>query len=213
MRLVIDWDGTVTVSDTMDLFVRVFGDAVLVYRFSDAFIDDSKPLPVTLQHVVESEMATIKTPLDEVVDWLLENVELRPGFIELAKRERPLLLSSNLRQLIEPLLDHFGIEADLLANEMESPAGASTSTERSARSAASAASARSCRRARWSMSVTATPIAARRSPPHVSSPAVAWRAISTRSALHTSPSVIFIKSPRRSNARPERAAQPRPPGG
>jgi len=120
MRLVIDWDGTVTVSDTMDLIVREFGDADLVDRFSDAFIDDSKPLPVTLQHVVESELATIKTPLDEVVDWLLENVELRPGFLELAERERPLLLSSNLRQLIQPLLDHFGIEADLLANELVS---------------------------------------------------------------------------------------------
>src|ERR1035437_2411541 len=104
MRLVIDWDGTVTVADTMDLIVREFGDAELVDRFSDAFIDDSKPLPVTLQHVVESEMATITTPLEDVVEWLIEHVELRPGFVELAKRERPLLLSSNLRQLIPPLL-------------------------------------------------------------------------------------------------------------
>jgi len=63
MRLVIDWDGTVTAADTMDLIVREFGDAELVDRFSDAFIDDSKPLPVTLQHVIESEMATITTPL------------------------------------------------------------------------------------------------------------------------------------------------------
>jgi len=120
MRLVIDWDGTVTVADTMDLIVREFGDAELVDRFSDAFIDDSTPLPVTLQHVVESEMATITTPLDQVVEWLLEHVELRPGFVELAKRERLLLLSSNIRQLIEPLLEHFGIEADLLANELVS---------------------------------------------------------------------------------------------
>jgi len=37
-----------------------------------------------------------------------------------AKRERPLLLSSNIRQLIEPLLEHFGVEADLLANELVS---------------------------------------------------------------------------------------------
>jgi 2-hydroxy-3-keto-5-methylthiopentenyl-1-phosphate phosphatase len=118
MRLVIDWDGTVTASDTMDLIVREFGDAELVDRFSDAFIDDSKPLPVTLQYVVESEMATITTPLAEVVDWLVEKVELRPGFVELARRERPLLLSSNVRQLIQPVLEHFDIEADLLANEL-----------------------------------------------------------------------------------------------
>ena len=75
---------------------------------------------MTLQHVIESEMATITTPLEEVIDWLIEHVELRPGFVELAKRERPLLLSSNIRQLIEPLLEHFGVEADLLANELVS---------------------------------------------------------------------------------------------
>jgi 2-hydroxy-3-keto-5-methylthiopentenyl-1-phosphate phosphatase len=118
MRLVLDWDGTVTVADSMDLIVREFGDADLVDRYSDAFIDDSKPLPVTLQHVIETELATIKTPLDEVVAWLLEKVELRPGFLDLVERERPLLLSSNLRQLIEPVLAHYGVEADLIANEL-----------------------------------------------------------------------------------------------
>jgi 2-hydroxy-3-keto-5-methylthiopentenyl-1-phosphate phosphatase len=118
MRLVLDWDGTVTVGDTMDMIVREFGDAGLVDRFSDAFVDDSGPLPVTLQHVIESELASVTAPLDEVVAWLLEHVELRPGFIELAERERPLLLSSNLRQLIEPVLAHFGVELELIANEL-----------------------------------------------------------------------------------------------
>jgi 2-hydroxy-3-keto-5-methylthiopentenyl-1-phosphate phosphatase len=118
MQLVLDWDGTVTVADTMDLIVREFGDAELVDNFSDSFVDDSQPLPVTLQHVIESELATVATPLEEVVAWLLERVELRSGFAELAKRERLILLSSNVRQLIEPVLDHFGVEADLVANEL-----------------------------------------------------------------------------------------------
>ncbi|MGD0273188.1 MAG: haloacid dehalogenase-like hydrolase [Gaiellaceae bacterium] len=120
MRLVLDWDGTVTVGDTMDLIVREFGDADLVDRYADAYIDDSKPLAVTLQHVIETELATVKTPLDEVVAWLLGKVELRPGFLELAECERPLLLSSNLRQLIEPVLEHYGVEAELIANELVS---------------------------------------------------------------------------------------------
>jgi 2-hydroxy-3-keto-5-methylthiopentenyl-1-phosphate phosphatase len=118
MRLVLDWDGTVTVADTMDMIVREFGDAALVDRFSDAFIDDGGPLPVTLQYVIESELGTVTAPLGDVVDWLLDKVELRPGFLELAERERPLLLSSNLRQLIEPVLAHFGVEAELIANEL-----------------------------------------------------------------------------------------------
>jgi len=123
MRLVIDWDGTVTVADTMDLVVRQFGDASLVDRFSDAFIDDSGPLPVTLEYVVESELGTVQAPLDEVVPWLLERVELRPGFLELAERYRPLVLSSNARELIEPVLEHFGIEVELIANKLTSADG------------------------------------------------------------------------------------------
>lgn len=117
-RLVLDWDGTVTVADTMDLIVREFGDAALVDRFSDSYVDESQPLSVTLQHVIESELATVAAPLEEVVDWLLERVELRQGFVELAKSEPVLLLSSNLRQLIEPVLEHFEIEAELIANEL-----------------------------------------------------------------------------------------------
>ncbi len=119
-RLVLDWDGTVTVADTMDLIVREFGDAALVDRFSDTYVDESQPLSVTLQHVIESELATVAVPLPEVVDWLLERVELRAGFVELAKREPVLLLSSNLRQLIEPVLDRYDIEAELIANELVS---------------------------------------------------------------------------------------------
>ena len=116
----LDWDGTITVADTMDLIVREFGDADLVDRYSDAFIDDSQALPVTLQHVIESELATVKAPLDEVVAWLLDKVELRAGFLDLVERERPLLLSSNLRQLIEPVLERHGVEAELIANELVS---------------------------------------------------------------------------------------------
>ena len=123
MQLVIDWDGTVTVADTMDMVVRKFGDAALVDRYSDAFIDDSGPLPVTLEHVVSSELATIKAPIEEVVPWLLEHIELRAGFAELVKRHRPLVLSSNVGGLIEPVLAHFGIEVDLVANELISADG------------------------------------------------------------------------------------------
>jgi 2-hydroxy-3-keto-5-methylthiopentenyl-1-phosphate phosphatase len=123
MRLVIDWDGTVTVADTMDLVVRRFGDAALVDRFADAFIDDSGPLPVTLKHVAESELETVTAPLEEVVPWLLERVELRPGFLEVAERYHPLVLSANARELIEPVLAHFGIEVDVIANDLISADG------------------------------------------------------------------------------------------
>jgi 2-hydroxy-3-keto-5-methylthiopentenyl-1-phosphate phosphatase len=123
VRVVIDWDGTATVADTMDLVVREFGDASLVDRFSDSFIDDSGPLPVTLEHVVTSELATIRTPINEVVPWLLEQVELRDGLTELVERYHPLVLSSNARELIEPVLDHFGLEVELIANELRSADG------------------------------------------------------------------------------------------
>jgi 2-hydroxy-3-keto-5-methylthiopentenyl-1-phosphate phosphatase len=81
MRLVLDWDGTATVADTM-------------------------------------ELATVRRPLSSVISWLLETVKLRRGLRELVEAQQPLVLSSNVRELIEPVLARYGIEVELIANEL-----------------------------------------------------------------------------------------------
>jgi len=53
-----------------------------------------------------------------VVGWLVDHVELRPGFHELADAHRPTIVSSNFRQLIGPILEREGLELEVRANEI-----------------------------------------------------------------------------------------------
>ncbi len=115
MTLILDWDGTVTVDDTLILALREFGDWQ-VYLDAAAALRRGE---ITLHEEIRRDAESITTPIEEVVGWLRENLELRPGFHELADRYRPLIVSSNFRQLIEPILEREGVELELRANEVE----------------------------------------------------------------------------------------------
>ena len=113
MYLILDWDGTVTVRDTLWMLLERFGDREVFERMQRA-------LGSTLSHreVMEAEMATITVPLEEAVAFLLEHAEVRPGFAELARRFRPLVLSSGFHETIEPLLAREGVDVQLVANRI-----------------------------------------------------------------------------------------------
>ncbi|MDX6515894.1 MAG: 2-hydroxy-3-keto-5-methylthiopentenyl-phosphate phosphatase [Gaiellaceae bacterium] len=114
MRLILDWDGTSTLDDTMDALVREFGSTELLEVHLDRRPD------LTLHQIIEDELGSIRVPLAEAQRWLVENVRLRPGFHELVAAHRPLLLSSNVRQLIEPVLEREGLAGlELIANDLE----------------------------------------------------------------------------------------------
>jgi 2-hydroxy-3-keto-5-methylthiopentenyl-1-phosphate phosphatase len=74
---------------------------------------------LTLNEVIALEFESVRAPLGEVVDWMRENVRVRPGFAELALEHRPLIVSSGFRELIEPILEREGIELDLVANRLD----------------------------------------------------------------------------------------------
>ncbi|MGZ4359008.1 MAG: hypothetical protein ACXVZW_04390, partial [Gaiellaceae bacterium] len=78
MRLVLDWDGTATVTDTMDMLVRSFGDGSVVDAWAER-IASSPDHSVSLATVIAEELATVLRPLSAVISWLLETVELRRG--------------------------------------------------------------------------------------------------------------------------------------
>ena len=113
MRLFVDWDGTVTVQDSLVQVIHQFGDPAIL-----AELEPRVGVDVTLHEEIALEFAAITTPLDEAVAWVLERVEVRPGLAELAEL-RPTIVSAGFRQLIEPVLEREGIELDLLANEVE----------------------------------------------------------------------------------------------
>jgi 2-hydroxy-3-keto-5-methylthiopentenyl-1-phosphate phosphatase len=116
IRLVLDWDGTVTERDTLDLVLQEFGDPE-IYARVEAELGET----LTLDEVIAQEFATVTAPLDEVAEWLTERAQIRPGFAELARRHRPLVVSSGFHELIEPLLEREGLlaEVELRANRVE----------------------------------------------------------------------------------------------
>jgi 2-hydroxy-3-keto-5-methylthiopentenyl-1-phosphate phosphatase len=120
-RIVLDWDGTVTERDTLDLVLQEFGDPEVYER-----VESALGRTMTLNDVISEEFATVTAPLDEVVSWLLEHVRIRPGFAELARAYRPLIVSSGFQELIEPVLEREGLldDVELRANNVEArPAG------------------------------------------------------------------------------------------
>lgn len=113
-RLVVDWDGTVTEVDGLHLVLLEFGD-VGIYEEAERRLG----VDLTLHEVIALEFGTIRAPLDEVVAWVRANVRVRPGFDELARKRRPLILSSGFRELIQPVLEREGIELEVVANRLD----------------------------------------------------------------------------------------------
>jgi 2-hydroxy-3-keto-5-methylthiopentenyl-1-phosphate phosphatase len=114
MRLVLDWDGTVTEVDSLHLVLERFGD-VDVYRR----VEDDLGRSLTLHEVIAVEFETVRAPLAEVVEFLLDVVRIRPGFRELVAQHRPVVVSAGFHELIEPVLAREGVEVELLANRVE----------------------------------------------------------------------------------------------
>ena len=117
MRLVLDFDGTVTERDTLDLVLEECGQAD-VYERAEAELEAGR---MTLNAVIAAEFATVTASLDEVIAYLIEHARFRPGFAELARARRPLIVSSGFHELIEPLLEREGVldAVELRANRVE----------------------------------------------------------------------------------------------
>lgn len=113
-QIVVDWDGTVTEVDGLHLVLLEFGDERI---FDEA--EERLGRDLTLHEVIALEFTTVRAPLDEVVAWVQENVRVRPGFVELAREHRPLVVSSGFHELIHPVLEREGLELDVRANRVD----------------------------------------------------------------------------------------------
>jgi 2-hydroxy-3-keto-5-methylthiopentenyl-1-phosphate phosphatase len=118
--IVVDFDGTVTQEDLLDTIASRFGDPE-VYREVDEGLDEGR---LTLREVITREYEPVRRPLEEIVAWELENVSIRPGFrelVQLAKSEgwRFVIVSSGFHELIEPILEHEGVDVELHANRVD----------------------------------------------------------------------------------------------
>jgi 2-hydroxy-3-keto-5-methylthiopentenyl-1-phosphate phosphatase len=110
--IVVDWDGTATVEDTLIKAMEVFGDW---QRYLDAAAA-LKRGEITLHEEIRRDAEGITAPLEDVQRWVVDTIELRPGFIEFAHKHRPVIVSSNFRQLIEPVLAREELDLEVRAN-------------------------------------------------------------------------------------------------
>jgi 2-hydroxy-3-keto-5-methylthiopentenyl-1-phosphate phosphatase len=119
VKVVLDWDGTVTETDGLHQVLLEFGDE----RIYDA-AEDQLGRELTLHEVIALEFASVRAPLDEVAEWVRANVGVRDGFAAFAHEHRPLIVSSGFHELIRPVLAREGVELDVRANRIEpSPQG------------------------------------------------------------------------------------------
>jgi 2,3-diketo-5-methylthio-1-phosphopentane phosphatase len=122
--LVVDFDGTVTEIDLLDTIASRFGDPVVYQEVEDGLDEGRMPL----REVITREFAPVRKPLQEIVDWELENVRIRPGFhrlVELAEERgwRFHIVSSGFHELIEPILEREGVDVELHANRVDPDPG------------------------------------------------------------------------------------------
>jgi 2-hydroxy-3-keto-5-methylthiopentenyl-1-phosphate phosphatase len=113
VKLVLDWDGTVTEQDTLELVMESFGD-IPTYRSTGVLMGAA----LTHDQALARSFATVRAPLEAVVEHLLSEVRIRPGFPELVERYRPLLVSSGFRELIVPILEREHLDVEVLANSV-----------------------------------------------------------------------------------------------
>ncbi len=112
MQLVLDWDGTITVRDSLVAAIHALGDPS-VY---DGGIQQNFD---SYGEALAAEVATLRVSADEAAAWAVENVEVSPGFHELAERYEPIIVSSGLPQLILPVLQREGVELEVRSNDAE----------------------------------------------------------------------------------------------
>ena len=114
MTVVLDWDGTVTEEDSLNMVLERFGDPH-VYAEAERALGRGW----SLRQVMDHEFSGLTVPLDEVVGWLLEHVRVRRGFREFAREFDPVILSSSFVETIEPVLAREGVDVEVVANNVD----------------------------------------------------------------------------------------------
>lgn len=118
--LVLDFDGTITEADLLDVVASTFGDPEVYREVEEGLVAGRLPL----REVITREFRPVTKPVNEVVAWAIENVRVRPGLRELvalaqARGWQVLVISSGFHELIEPILAHEGVEVELHANRLD----------------------------------------------------------------------------------------------
>ena len=114
MRIVLDWDGTVTEVDALNELITQLGDGT-IFDYTNRVLGRA----LSLHEVIELEMRTLRIPIDEAAAWACEHVTVRRGFAEFAREFEPVILSAGFVELIDPVLEREGVQLEVLANRID----------------------------------------------------------------------------------------------
>lgn len=119
-----DFDGTITLRDSNDALVDRYIGATRREAYDRLFAEGHG----TLWEVLDTSMQACEVPLERAVAFLLESVELDPGFVAFqafCEREGlPLaILSAGLLEVIEAFMARAGLTLPITANQAHHPPG------------------------------------------------------------------------------------------
>lgn len=117
--LVIDFDGTLCVQDAVDDISDHFDPAG--FAAAATAFDAGE---ISLNTCLERQMAGIDRPLDELLAYMLEAIDLRDGVPELlawcaTHDVEPVVVSSGFVNLMEPFLAARGIDVPIIGHLLE----------------------------------------------------------------------------------------------
>jgi 2-hydroxy-3-keto-5-methylthiopentenyl-1-phosphate phosphatase len=128
MLLVLDFDGTVTDEDLIDVLVRDWSPEVW-QRTETALAAGELPL----NDVLVEQLSGVRATEQQVIAFLEERATIRAGLPELIEfcRERfiePVVISSGFHEVIEPILHRHGIDVPVIAHRAAFSAEGATVT-------------------------------------------------------------------------------------
>lgn len=119
IAILVDFDGTITTKDTNNLLVEVYGNET-TDRLKKEFREGKLNFPEYFQ----GEMSQLRLTEDEYINFLLEKVEISPGFLEFYEKikEKGIrigIISGGFKNGIIPFLKKHGIEdIEIFSNKL-----------------------------------------------------------------------------------------------
>jgi len=120
MLILCDFDGTVTVRDTNSYLSEQFSPGA--YRAWEGKLAGRE---ATLRDVLAAELGGMLAGEAAIVAAAVENIDMRAGFAEFvasssAQLDELVLLSAGFRQIIDPMLESWGLggKLELFANDV-----------------------------------------------------------------------------------------------
>ena len=119
LAILVDFDGTITTKDTNNKLVEVYGNDT-----TKEIEREFRAGKLTFPQYFQGEMSQLRLTEDEYINFLLEEIEISPGFLEFyekvkEKNIRIGIISGGFKNGIIPFLKKYGIDdIEIFSNKL-----------------------------------------------------------------------------------------------